>query len=164
MGAHPRAGPTYGQRAENDGPCVAALPRAVGPHDGCDDAPVRGAGRRALDPFDRRRFDRPRASRAREPVISGYLLAWATCGAVAFAALVGSERLLTASPTGAKWLGVAIFVAAGIYQFTPAKDFCLSRCRSPIGALMYYFGFKGTSRDVRVGLHHGATCIGCCWA
>src|SRR5438445_4348773 len=40
--------------------------------------------------------------------ISGYLLAWATCGAVAFAALVGSERLLTASPTGAKWLGVAI--------------------------------------------------------
>jgi predicted metal-binding membrane protein len=95
--------------------------------------------------------------------ISGYLLAWAGCGVVAFAALVGSERLLTASPAAAKWLGAAIFVAAGIYQFTPAKDFCLSRCRSPIGALMYYFGFKGTSRDVRVGLHHGATCVGCCW-
>jgi predicted metal-binding membrane protein len=28
---------------------------------------------------------------------------------------------------------------------------------------MYYIGFKGRSRDVRVGLHHGATCVGCCW-
>ena len=95
--------------------------------------------------------------------ISGYLLAWAACGAVAFAALAGSERLLTASATAAKWLGVAIFIAAGSYQFTPWKDWCLRRCRSPIGALMYYLGFKGPSRDIRVGLHHGATCVGCCW-
>jgi predicted metal-binding membrane protein len=28
---------------------------------------------------------------------------------------------------------------------------------------MYYAGFKGRSRDVRVGLHHGTTCAGCCW-
>jgi predicted metal-binding membrane protein len=28
---------------------------------------------------------------------------------------------------------------------------------------MYYLGFKGRSRDARVGLHHGATCAGCCW-
>jgi predicted metal-binding membrane protein len=95
--------------------------------------------------------------------LTGYLLAWAAVGAVAFAALAGSGRLLTASPTAAKWLGVAIFIAAGIYQLTPWKDWCLRRCRSPIGALMYYLGFKGRSRDVRVGLHHGATCAGCCW-
>jgi predicted metal-binding membrane protein len=95
--------------------------------------------------------------------LSGYLLTWAAVGAVAFAALAGSERLLTASPTAAKWLGVAIFAAAGIYQLTPWKDWCLRRCRSPVGALMYYVGFKGRSRDVRVGLHHGATCVGCCW-
>ena len=95
--------------------------------------------------------------------LSGYLLAWAACGAVAFAALAGTGRLLTASPVAARWLGVAIFIAAGIYQLTPWKDWCLRRCRSPIGALMYYLGFKGRSRDVRVGLHHGATCAGCCW-
>jgi predicted metal-binding membrane protein len=95
--------------------------------------------------------------------LTGYLLAWAAAGAVAFAALAGAGRLLTASPTAAKWLGVAIFMAAGIYQLTPWKDWCLRRCRSPIGALMYYIGFKGRSRDVRVGLHHGATCAGCCW-
>ncbi len=95
--------------------------------------------------------------------LTGYLLAWAAVGAVAFAALAGTGRLLTASPTAAKWLGAAIFVTAGMYQLTPWKDWCLRRCRSPIGALMYYLGFKGHSRDLRVGLHHGVTCAGCCW-
>src|SRR6516165_1316491 len=95
--------------------------------------------------------------------LSGYLLAWAVAGVVAFAALAGTGRLLTASPAAAKWLGVAIFTTAGIYQFTPWKDFCLRRCRSPIGALMYYLGFQGRGRDLRVGVHHGATCAGCCW-
>jgi predicted metal-binding membrane protein len=95
--------------------------------------------------------------------IGGYLLAWAAFGAAAFAALVGTGRLLGASPLAAKWLGAGIFAAAGIYQLTPWKDWCLSRCRSPVGALMYYIGFQGRSRDVRVGLHHGATCVGCCW-
>jgi predicted metal-binding membrane protein len=95
--------------------------------------------------------------------LSGYLLIWALIGAVAFATLTGTGRLLTASPTAAKWVGVAIFIAAGIYQLTSWKDWCLRRCRSPIGALMYYVGFKGRGRDVRVGLHHGATCAGCCW-
>jgi predicted metal-binding membrane protein len=95
--------------------------------------------------------------------LTGYLLAWAAVGAAAFAALAGAGRLLTASPAAARWLGVAIFVAAGSYQLTPWKDWCLRRCRSPIGALVYYIGFKGRSRDVRVGLHHGATCAGCCW-
>ncbi|HEX7266369.1 MAG TPA: DUF2182 domain-containing protein, partial [Streptosporangiaceae bacterium] len=95
--------------------------------------------------------------------LGGYLLVWAAFGAVVFAALAGADRLLTASPTAAKWLGVAIFITAGIYQLTPWKDWCLRHCRSPIGALMYYLGFKGRSRDARVGLHHGATCAGCCW-
>jgi predicted metal-binding membrane protein len=95
--------------------------------------------------------------------LSGYLLAWAACGTVAFAVLAGTGRLLTVSAAAAKWLGVAIFIAAGIYQLTPWKDWCLRRCRSPVGALLYYIGFKGRSRDVRVGLHHGATCVGCCW-
>ena len=95
--------------------------------------------------------------------LSGYLLAWAACGVVAFAALAGAGRLLTASPAAARGLGVTIFIVAGIYQFSPWKDWCLRRCRSPVGALMYYLGFKGRSRDLRVGVHHGVTCAGCCW-
>jgi len=95
--------------------------------------------------------------------LGGYLLAWAACGAIAFAVLTGTGRLVTASPAAAKWLGVSFFVTAGIYQLTPWKDWCLRRCRSPIGALLYYAGFEGRSRDLRVGVHHGGTCIGCCW-
>jgi predicted metal-binding membrane protein len=95
--------------------------------------------------------------------LAGYLLTWAAVGMVAFAGLAGTGRLLTASPVAARWLGVTIFITAGVYQLSPWKDWCLRRCRSPIGALMYYLGFKGRSRDVRVGLHHGATCAGCCW-
>jgi predicted metal-binding membrane protein len=95
--------------------------------------------------------------------LAGYLLAWAAIGVVAFGALDGAGRLVTASPTAAKWLGVAIFITAGGYQLTPWKGWCLRRCRSPIGALMYYLSFSRRGRDMRVGLHHGATCAGCCW-
>ena len=95
--------------------------------------------------------------------LAGYLLVWAAMGVVAFGILTGADRLLSASPTAGKMLGVSAFVAAGIYQLTPAKDWCLRRCRSPVGALMYYLGFGGRGRDLRVGLHHGATCAGCCW-
>ena len=89
--------------------------------------------------------------------LGGYLLAWAACGAVAFAALAGTERLLAASPTTAQWLGAGIFITAGVYQLTPWKDSCLRHCRSPIGSLMHYVGFKGPGRDIRVGFIHGAT-------
>jgi predicted metal-binding membrane protein len=95
--------------------------------------------------------------------LGGYLLAWAGFGAVAFAALAGTGGLLTASPAAAKWLGVAIFSAAGSYQLTIWKDRSLRLCRSPVGALMPYVGVKSRSCDFRAGLQHGATCLGCCW-
>jgi predicted metal-binding membrane protein len=95
--------------------------------------------------------------------LGGYLLAWAGFGAAAFTALAGTGRVVTASPAAAKALGVAIFGAAGIYQLTQWKDWCLRRCRSPVGTLMHYARVKGRGRDVRAGLQHGATCVGCCW-
>jgi predicted metal-binding membrane protein len=94
--------------------------------------------------------------------LSGYLLAWVSFGAIAFAALAGTSRVLAASPTAARWLGVAIVAGAGAYQLTPWKDRCLRMCRSPIGALVHYIHFRGHIRDLRVGIHHGATCVGCC--
>jgi predicted metal-binding membrane protein len=96
--------------------------------------------------------------------VSGYLLAWAAYGVLAFAGLTGAGRLIETSPEKAGWLGVAIFAAAGIYQLTPIKDVCLSHCRSPLAQLLYYGAYKGRLRDLRVGLHHGAYCVGCCWA
>ena len=61
------------------------------------------------------------------------------------------------------WLSGSILIAAGVYQFTPLKGACLTRCRSPLGFLM------GSWRDgrrgaLRMGLRHGLYCLGCCWA
>ena len=95
--------------------------------------------------------------------LGGYLVAWTGYGLVAFASLLLTERLAESSPTGAIWLGAAIFGVAGLYQLTPLKDACLRHCRSPMMALLHYANFKGASRDFRVGLHHGAYCVGCCW-
>jgi predicted metal-binding membrane protein len=43
------------------------------------------------------------------------------------------------------------------------KRWCLRHCRSPIGHLIHYAAYRGRSRDLRAGLHHGLLCIGCCW-
>lgn len=95
--------------------------------------------------------------------LSGYLVAWTAYGLVAFVSLVGTERLVHSSPEVAKWLGVSLFAAAGIYQFTPLKDVCLRHCRSPMMSFLGYANFKGRARDFKVGAHHGAYCVGCCW-
>jgi predicted metal-binding membrane protein len=95
--------------------------------------------------------------------LTGYLVAWTAFGLVAYGALILAGRLADASPTAAKWVGVAIFAVAGIYQLTPLKDVCLKHCRSPVGSMFHYAGFRGPARDLRVGLHHGAYCVGCCW-
>jgi len=95
--------------------------------------------------------------------LSGYLIAWAAFGVVAYIALLGAGRLVDASPTAAKWTGAAIFAVAGIYQLTPLKGVCLRHCRSPVGSLFHYASFRGPARDLRVGLHHGFYCVACCW-
>jgi predicted metal-binding membrane protein len=100
---------------------------------------------------------------ARGMRLSLFLLIWAALGIVAYAVLAAGDRLLGVTSTGSKWLGIAIFLVAGTYQITPWKDRCLHKCRSPVGALMHYMSFKGWSRDLRVGIHHGASCLGCCW-
>jgi predicted metal-binding membrane protein len=96
--------------------------------------------------------------------LSGYLIAWAGYGLVAFATLGGAQHLVDSSLQAARILGSAIFAIAGVYQLTPLKDVCLRHCRSPLAQLMHYGHFKGVGRDLRVGVHHGAYCVGCCWA
>jgi predicted metal-binding membrane protein len=95
--------------------------------------------------------------------VGGYMIAWAAYGLIAFAALIGTQKLVDVSPRGAKWLGVGIFAVGGLYQLTPLKDACLRHCRSPMMAMFHYANFKGAWRDLRVGVHHGLYCVGCCW-
>jgi predicted metal-binding membrane protein len=60
--------------------------------------------------------------------------------------------------------GAIVLIAAGIYQWTPLKDVCLTQCRSPFQFLMRYGGFRGNVPGcLLLGLRHGAYCVGCCW-
>jgi predicted metal-binding membrane protein len=84
-------------------------------------------------------------------------------GLVAYAVLLGVDRMIAGAPEGLRWVGAGVLVVAGVYQLTPLKDVCLRHCRTPIGSLFRYASFQGRTRDLRVGAHHGAYCVGCCW-
>lgn len=95
----------------------------------------------------------------------GYMLAWGAFSVVAVAGQWALERALLMSDTmvgTSVTLGGAILVAAGIWQMTPLKNACLRHCRSPIHFLSHHWR-KGRLGALRMGLEHGAFCLGCCW-
>ncbi|NUP46369.1 MAG: DUF2182 domain-containing protein [Catenulispora sp.] len=106
---------------------------------------------------------RARAVRMGE-FIGGYLLAWTAFGVAAYGALALTGHLADDHPTAGKWIGATAFALAGLYQLGPLKNLCLRHCRSPISQLMRYASFRPQVRDLRVGLHHGTYCVGCCAA
>lgn len=96
----------------------------------------------------------------------GYLLAWTAFSlAVTVLQLVLEEMALVSAMmvSSSRWLSGAIFIAAGIYQWLPAKDACLGKCRQPTQFFMTQWrgGAVGT---LRMGVESGAYCVGCCWA
>ena len=98
--------------------------------------------------------------------VSGYLIAWTLFGLSAYAifATVESLSLDALSWDGAgRYLAAGVLAAAGVYQLTPAKDACLTRCRGPLDFLMERWR-DGARGAVRLGVEHGAWCVGCCWA
>ena len=56
----------------------------------------------------------------------------------------------------------AILVIAGLYQLSPLKNVCLSKCRTPLQFILSSWcdGYGGA---FRMGIEHGAFCLGCCW-
>lgn len=96
----------------------------------------------------------------------GYLFVWTTFSAGAALAQWGLHQAAMLSPamtTSSARLSGAILVAAGVYQLTPFKGTCLTSCRSPLGFLMSSWR-EGTAGALRMGIAHGAHCLGCCWA
>jgi predicted metal-binding membrane protein len=112
------------------------------------------------------RMTRQRSPFAPLVFASGYLLTWAGAGLAAFAVSVAGRHLLggeLAWHRGGRWLAGGILVAAAVYELTPLKDLCLSKCRSPLGFLLgsWRGGLRGA---VSMGARHGAWCVACCWA
>jgi hypothetical protein len=64
---------------------------------------------------------------------------------------------------GGPYLVGGVLLAAAIYRLTPAKEACLRRCRGPVRFLTEAW-CDGPLGALRLGIEHGAWCIGCCWA
>jgi predicted metal-binding membrane protein len=87
---------------------------------------------------------------------TGYVLVWAAIGLVAY------EVDMRLPDPGTVVVG-AVLIAAGLYQLTPLKTACLKRCRNPLDFLVTRWR-RGSMGALRLGVEHGAYCVGCCWA
>lgn len=97
--------------------------------------------------------------------VSAYLLVWSLSGVLAYALAVGIETLaghFMWLMDHAARLGGGVLLIAGLYQLSPLKYMCLSKCRTPFQLLLtsWHDGYSGA---FRMGLEHGAYCLGCCW-
>ena len=97
--------------------------------------------------------------------VGAYLLVWAFAGIAAYAGVLVAETAAARAaltPAAEAQVGGAIIMIAGIYQLTPLKELCLSKCRTPIRFIMTSWR-DGTAGAFRMGLLHGIYCLGCCW-
>ena len=97
-------------------------------------------------------------------LVVGYLGVWAVVGLPAFGLAWLAGWLAGQHPGAAHIAAVAVFALCGAYQLSRLKDRCLAHCRSPLALLLHYGSYRGRLRDLRVGVHHGGYCLGCCWA
>jgi len=98
--------------------------------------------------------------------VAGYVAMWTLFSLGATLAQWALERAALLSPmmvSTSPRLGAGLLIAAGLYQLTPAKAACLEHCRSPAHFIAGHWR-PGPSGAFRLGLEHGAYCLGCCWA
>jgi len=69
-----------------------------------------------------------------------------------------SPKMVSTSPL----FGGLLLFAAGVFQWTPLKNACLTHCRTPLSFLMTDWR-EGKWGAFFMGLKHGAYCTGCCW-
>lgn len=97
--------------------------------------------------------------------VSAYMLIWTIFGVLAFAVASGAEflaRQLFWLMENAARIGGIVLILAGVYQLSPLKNMCLTKCRTPLAFILTSWrdGYTGA---FRMGLEHGTYCLGCCW-
>jgi len=98
--------------------------------------------------------------------VCGYLGVWVAAGFAAFAFAAAGGRVAggaLAWDRAGRWAAGTTLLLATAYQLTPMKNACLARCRSPLAFLLGSWR-PGRGGALRMGLTHGAWCVGCCWA
>lgn len=97
---------------------------------------------------------------------SGYLAVWAGFSLVVTvlqAALQAGGLVSAMMVSSSPWLTASLLLVAGVYQWLPAKDACLEKCRDPLQFFLFRWR-PGAAGAFRMGVEHGAFCTGCCWA
>ncbi len=98
----------------------------------------------------------------------GYLLAWTAFSFIATLGQWALERALLLTPMMASasvLFSGLVLIAAGLFQWTPQKDACLSHCQAPLAFVHAHGGFRREPAGaLALGFRHGLYCIGCCWA
>jgi predicted metal-binding membrane protein len=110
-------------------------------------------------------------ARRREPSSSlffacGYLMVWSGAGIVAYGLFELGRHLsggTLAWHAGGRWLTAGLLALAAVYQLTPMKRACLTRCRSP-RQLLGGRWLDGRAGALVMGARSGCWCIGCSWA
>ena len=106
------------------------------------------------------------AARHTYALAGGYLAAWTAFSLGATALQRALASLLLLSPmmeTANSRVTAALLLVAGVYQWTPLKHACLRTCQSPVNFLIGRWR-GGEDGAFRMGLEHGISCVGCCWA
>lgn len=118
----------------------------------------------AFATINRRRRERSAPHVPTGVFLLGYLTVWVgfAVAATALQWLLQQTGLLTTmlQSTSYYWSG-ALFLAAGLYQFSPLKLSCLTYCRSPHAFILGEWR-DGLHGAVIMGLRHGLFCLGCC--
>ncbi len=102
-------------------------------------------------------------------LVFGYMVVWSVFGAAVWPGDVALHRLVNALDwlSANVWaVSVTVLLAAGAYHFTQWKYACLDRCRAPLSFITRRRTGRGSReiQSLRVGLDHGAWCVGCCWS
>lgn len=102
----------------------------------------------------------------RTAFMAAYFAVWLAFAAVALAGDAGVHALVERW----QWLhdhdGLVLAGAlglAGAVQFTPLTRRCLRVCRDPRGFLFQHYR-RGVAAAWALGMRHGLSCLGCCWA
>lgn len=92
--------------------------------------------------------------------LTGYLAVWLLFSLAA--AALQQQEAVPAMTVGSPQMGAALLIAAGLYQLSPFKSACLGQCRAPAQFIGRHWR-PGAAGALRLGLLHGAYCVGCCW-
>jgi predicted metal-binding membrane protein len=118
--------------------------------------------------FRRMTGARADAGRLLALAVLGFFVVWLAFGAAAH--LADAAVHWAAARNGwfvaNGWMvGAVVLAGAGLFQWSALKYRCLEACRTPFGFVLARWHGRSPSREAfRIGVDHGAFCVGCCWA